>query len=117
MRSHTYAGAGAHVCTVLTYQQLDAAGIRPLSSAKRLQKEAYRAWFTGLTLNAIAGLYTLWQLRQREQNIDKSDGEGVVESKKLARCVSSYLCLDEGLTRNTGSERPPICNYCPMSAI
>ena len=65
--------------------QLDAAGIRPLSSAKRLQKEAYRAWFTGLTFNAIAGLYTLWQLRQKEQNIDKNDGEGVVESKKLAR--------------------------------
>ena len=67
--------------------QLDAAGIRPLSSAKRLQKEAYRAWFTGLTFNAIAGLYTLWKLRQRDQNIDKSDGEGVVEGKKVARYV------------------------------
>lgn len=65
--------------------QLDAAGIRPLASAKRLQKEAYRAWLAGLTFNAIAGFYTLWQLRRREQNTDKSEGEGVVESKKLAR--------------------------------
>jgi len=67
----------------LTY--LDAAGIRPISSAKRLQREAYRAWLVGLTCNAIAGLYTLWQLRQREQGIDKRDGESVLENKKLQR--------------------------------
>ncbi|KAM0794907.1 peroxisomal biogenesis factor 11 [Usnea florida] len=64
---------------------LDAAGIRPLASVKRLQQEAYRAWFAGLTCNAIAGLYTLWQLRQRDQRVDKSDGEGVVESKKIMK--------------------------------
>ena len=52
---------------------------------KRLQKEAYRAWFTGLTFSAIAGLYTLWQLGQREQGLDKKEGEGVVESKKIER--------------------------------
>lgn len=68
-----------------TSLQLDAAGIRPLASAKRLQQEAYRAWFAGLTFNAIAGFYTLWQLRSKERQVDKSDGEGVVESKKLAR--------------------------------
>lgn len=67
----------------ITY--LDSAGIRPFASAKRLQKEAYRAWFTGLIFNATAGLYTLWQLREKEQNIDKSNGEGVVESKKIQR--------------------------------
>ena len=65
--------------------QLDATGIRPLASAKRLQKEAYRAWFAGLAFNTIAGFYTLWQLRHKEENTDRSDGEGVVESKKLAR--------------------------------
>lgn len=42
-----------------------------------------------MAFNAVAGLYTLWQLRQREQDIDKSDGEGVVESKKLARHVNN----------------------------
>lgn len=56
-----------------------------MASAKRLQQEAYRAWFVGLTFNAVAGLYTLWQLRQKEQGIDKKDGEGVVESKKIIR--------------------------------
>ncbi|KAL9135204.1 MAG: hypothetical protein Q9175_003608 [Cornicularia normoerica] len=64
---------------------LDAAGIWPLASAKRLQQEAYRAWFAGLTCNAIAGLYILWQLRQREQRIDKNEGEGVVESKTIMK--------------------------------
>lgn len=56
-----------------------------MASAKRLQQEAYRAWFTGLMFNTVAGFYTLWQLRQREQNIDKNDGEGVVESKKIVK--------------------------------
>lgn len=65
--------------------QLDTAGIRPMASAKRLQQEAYRAWFVGLVFNTVAGVYTLWQLRQREQNIDRKEGEGVVESKKIIR--------------------------------
>ncbi|KAL8922355.1 MAG: hypothetical protein Q9208_005208 [Pyrenodesmia sp. 3 TL-2023] len=68
---------------IATY--VDAAGIWKLNSAKRLQKEAYRAWLVGLMFNTIAGMYTLWGLRQREQEIDKADGEGVVESKKLQR--------------------------------
>ena len=56
-----------------------------MASAKRLQQEAYRAWFVGLVFNAVAGTYTLWQLRQREQAIDKNEGEGVVESKKIVK--------------------------------
>ncbi|KAL8745807.1 MAG: hypothetical protein Q9184_007828 [Pyrenodesmia sp. 2 TL-2023] len=68
---------------IATY--VDAAGIWKLESAKRLQKEAYRAWFVGLMFNTVAGLYTLWGLRQREQEVDKVDGEGVVESRKLQR--------------------------------
>lgn len=70
--------------------KLDAAGIRPSASAKRLQREAYRAWFTGLTFSTIAGLYTLWQLRQREQSIDRKQGDGVAESKKLQRYEHPY---------------------------
>lgn len=56
-----------------------------MASAKRLQQEAYRAWFVGLMFNTVAGAYTLWQLRQREQDVDKNEGEGVVESKKIAK--------------------------------
>ncbi|MCJ1294129.1 Peroxisomal membrane protein PMP27 [Xylographa carneopallida] len=68
-----------------TVTYLDTSGIRPMASAKRLQREAYRAWFTGLMFNAVSSLYILWQLRQREQSIDKKDGESVVESKKIQR--------------------------------
>ncbi|MCJ1375953.1 Peroxisomal membrane protein PMP27 [Loxospora ochrophaea] len=75
--------AGYLTLDAVTY--LDAAGIRPLASAKRLQKEAYKFWFTGLVFNAVAGVYTLWLLRLREQGIDKKEGEGAVESKKLER--------------------------------
>ena len=42
-------------------------------------------WFIGLTFNVIAGMYSLRQIRQKEQNIDKNEGEGVVESKKLVK--------------------------------
>ncbi len=30
----------------------------------------------------------MWQIRQKEQSIDRKDGEGVVESKKLVKLVS-----------------------------
>lgn len=39
----------------------------------------------GLLFNTVAGVYTLYQLRQRAQAVDRKDGEGVVESKKLER--------------------------------
>ena len=65
--------------------ELDTAGIRPSTTAKRLQREAYRAWMIGLIFSSVSGIYILWQLRQREQRINKRDGEGVVESKKIER--------------------------------
>ena len=66
---------------------MDASGIRKLESAKRLQTEAYRAWFVGLMCNTIAGFYTLWRLKERERRVDKNEGEGVVEGKKIVRYV------------------------------
>lgn len=65
--------------------KLDSSGIRPMESAKRLQREAYRAWFFGLTFSTISGFYALWKLRLREQSIDKNEGESVVEGKKILR--------------------------------
>ena len=41
-----------------------------------------------MVFNTIAGVYTLWQIRQREQSIDKNEGKGVVESKKLLKYVA-----------------------------
>lgn len=66
---------------------LDTAGIWKLETAKKLQKDAYRAWFVGLLFNTVAGIYTLWGLRQRMQEVNKTDGEGVVESRKIQRFV------------------------------
>ncbi|KAI9749107.1 MAG: hypothetical protein M4579_006997 [Chaenotheca gracillima] len=64
---------------------LDNAGIRPTPAAKRLQQEAYRAWFVGLLFGTVANVYTLYQVQLKQKAIDKKDGEGVVESKKLER--------------------------------
>jgi len=61
---------------------LDASGIKPLANVKKYQKIAFQAWLTGISFNIIAGIYTLWKLRERENAIDRKDGEGVVESKK-----------------------------------
>ncbi|MCJ1229782.1 Peroxisomal membrane protein PMP27 [Toensbergia leucococca] len=71
--------------TVDAVTYLDSAGIRPLAGVQKLQQEAIKAWIAGITFNIVAGVYTLWKLRQKEQGIDKKDGEGVVESKKLER--------------------------------
>ncbi|KAI9854574.1 MAG: Peroxisomal membrane protein PMP27 [Vezdaea acicularis] len=66
-----------------TITYLDAAGIRPSPAAKRLQREAYRAWFAGIFCNVLAGAYTLYTIRRIK--VDKTKGEGVVESKRVER--------------------------------
>ena len=63
----------------------DAMGVRKWSKAKDMQARAYRAWFIGLAANALAGAYTLWLLRSREAALDKKEGEGVVEAKKIQK--------------------------------
>ena len=64
--------------------------------------------------NTVAGLYTLWQLRQREQGIDRKEGEGMAESKKVQRygatmqkCQLFSCGILEGLqlTHGRGRER------------
>lgn len=70
--------------------------------------------------NTIAGVYTLWQLRQREQRIDKKDGEGVVESKKLQRSVpegSRYWrsMLTVAFRERTSTNLQLISDLCDMT--
>lgn len=66
---------------------LDATGIRKSEAAKTFQKEAFRFWAMGLMCSVAAQVYTLYQLKQREAKVDKKEGEGVVESKRIAMCV------------------------------
>lgn len=66
---------------------LDAAGIRKWEGAKKLQVQAFRFWAAGLTFSVVAQLYTLYRLRVREAKIDRKDGEGVVESKRITKYV------------------------------
>ena len=68
----------------------DAVGAKKFAQAKQLQERAFKAWFIGLSANAIAGAYTLWLLRQKEAALNKSDGEGVLESKKIQKYVELY---------------------------
>lgn len=78
---------------------VDTIGVRKLAAVKRLQDSAYRSWMAGLSCSAIAGLYTIWRLQQKEKMVDRKDGEGVVEAKKIekertAACIQlvSDLC-------------------------
>lgn len=65
--------------------QLDATGIRKIESAKRLSREASKAWFAGLTFSIISSLYKIYGQQQRAQEINAKDGEGAVEAKKLEK--------------------------------
>ncbi|KAJ5603834.1 hypothetical protein N7537_006790 [Penicillium hordei] len=64
---------------------IDVIGIRKLSSAKRLQESAYRSWAAGLIFSTVAGVYTLVRLQEKEKTIDRKEGEGVVEAKKIEK--------------------------------
>jgi hypothetical protein len=66
---------------------VDAIGFRKLESVKRLQENAYRAWAAGLMCSALAGLYTLFKLQEKEKTVDRKEGEGVVEAKKIEKYV------------------------------
>ncbi|KAK4145217.1 peroxisomal biogenesis factor 11-domain-containing protein [Dichotomopilus funicola] len=63
---------------------LDATGIKKSPRAKNLQQQAYRCWAVGITFSLIAQLYTLRQLRLREAKVDRKEGEGVLEAKRIA---------------------------------
>ncbi|KAI1106558.1 peroxisomal biogenesis factor 11 [Jackrogersella minutella] len=63
---------------------LDALGVRRWEGAKRAQREAYRFWAVGLLCSLVAQSYILYKLREREAKVDKKEGEGVVESKRIA---------------------------------
>jgi peroxin-11B len=70
---------------------LDAAGIKKWEGAKRASQLAARFWLLGLSSSVVAGLYTLSKLRARRANVDKKEGEGVVESKKIDKYVIHTL--------------------------
>ncbi|KAH0491555.1 hypothetical protein TgHK011_002980 [Trichoderma gracile] len=81
----------------LTFDALtvgDAAGIRKWRHAQTLQQHAYRCWAMGLVFSIAAQAYTLYRLKQREAKIDRKDGEGVVESKRILKeRAASHLQL------------------------
>ena len=63
---------------------LDATGVRKTKNVKWLQKEAFRCWAMGIMCSIVAQTYTLWRLSEREGRVDRKEGEGVVESKRIA---------------------------------
>jgi protein-S-isoprenylcysteine O-methyltransferase Ste14 len=64
---------------------VDAIGYRKLASVKRLQETAYRSWAAGLACSVVAGVYTLFRLQEKEKTLDRKEGEGVVEAKKIEK--------------------------------
>jgi peroxin-11B len=73
--------------TLDTATVLDATGVKKWGGAKRASTEAMRFWLMGIASSIVAGVYTLNRLRLRRQVVDKKEGEGVVESKKIERYV------------------------------
>ena len=103
--------------------QFDTLGIRKSPATPRLLREGYKAWLTGLLFNTAAGLYTLYQLRQRALSLNKQEAESAVEGKKLERewngttiqlvsdlcdmtipvSVLGYVGLDDGIVGLAGT--------------
>jgi len=73
--------------TLDTIGVVDAMGIKKLSYAKKLQDNAYRCWMAGLIFSAVSGVYSLWRLQEKEKKVDRKEGEGVVEAKKIEKYV------------------------------
>lgn len=85
-------------------------GVRKLENramATRLKRDSTRLWTLGLLCSVFAQLFTLRRLKEREARIDRKDGEGVVESKRIAKeRQSSHLqliCDACDLTNTTSS--------------
>lgn len=85
-------------------------GVKPLANralATRMRREAYRFWTMGLLFSVLTQMYTLRRLRARETLIDRKDGEGVVESKRIImeRTASQIQLLSDfcDLTITTSS--------------
>ncbi|KAL5118645.1 Peroxisomal membrane protein PMP27 [Pleosporales sp. CAS-2024a] len=65
---------------------LDATGIRKFSTAPRVAREAYRAWFAGLSFSIASGLYSYYHLTLRQRSVKASEEpEKVVETKKVEK--------------------------------
>jgi peroxin-11B len=62
----------------------DALGVRYWAAARRLEEQAHRFWVLGLAFSIACQSYTLARIRQRESSIDRDDGDGALESKRLA---------------------------------
>jgi peroxin-11B len=64
---------------------VDSIGFKKFTHIKRIQREAYRAWFFGIVFNIVASVYTLARLRQKRALVDAKEAEGKVEEKKLEK--------------------------------
>ncbi|CAG8116729.1 unnamed protein product [Penicillium nalgiovense] len=71
--------------TLDTVTVMDAVGYRKLTGAKRIQEGAHRAWAMGLVCSAAANVYTLFRLQEEENTVDRKEGEGLTEVKKIER--------------------------------
>ncbi|CAK7264411.1 Peroxisomal membrane protein PMP27 [Sporothrix epigloea] len=80
-------------------------GVRKLGDralATRLKRDATRLWTVGLLCSVFIQLSTLRRLQARETLLDRKDGEGVVESKRIAK-------------ERTASHLQLICDACDLT--
>ncbi|KAE9964950.1 hypothetical protein BLS_007971 [Venturia inaequalis] len=64
---------------------LDVVGIKKFQNVKQISRQATKFWMTGLLCNAFAGFYKLYQLKQQSQLVNKKEGEGAVEGKRMEK--------------------------------
>lgn len=87
---------------------IDTIGVKKLAKAKQIGDTAYRCWLSGLICSAVAGLYGLYRLQEREKSINKKEGDGAVEAKKIEKYVPFAFSFAGGsmLMYDIGSAPP-----------
>lgn len=88
--------------TLDTVTVVDVIGARKLASVQRLQDTAYRSWLAGLLCSALAGVYTLWRLQEKEKKVNRKEGEGVVEAKKIEKYAIVFFFLFLAVSAGNG---------------
>jgi peroxin-11B len=75
--------AGYMLCDNLAF--LDALGAWKSERGKEMGVRAYQFWLVGLVCSVVGGVYKTAELRMRESEVNRSQGEGAVEMKMIQR--------------------------------
>lgn len=80
----------------------DGSGIYPFEAGKKLARGAVRFWLMGLIFSFVNSLYQLRTLAEKEKKMEKTEAEGKLEGKTIAK-------------ERKGVKTQLLCDICDMT--